>query len=73
MSEAKISPQGAPLELGITFSERAGQPAVSYKPSAELSPPADYSDRIEWVRQSYERFIEKVLEIETIRGASLAF
>lgn len=61
------------MDLGIAFSERAGQPVVNYVASPELAPPPEYSDRIEWVRKSYERFIEKVLEIEALRGPSLAF
>jgi hypothetical protein len=58
------------LDLGrIAFSDHSGKPEVNYVPPAELTPPVEYSDRIEWVRKSYERFIEKVLEIEALRGA----
>lgn len=74
MSEAKLSRPGeVPTELGYGFSERAGEPVMDFKPTPDFAPPVDYSDRIEWVRQSYERFIEKMLEIEALRGPSLAF
>jgi hypothetical protein len=73
LTDAKIPTQGGPLEFGIAFSDRGGRPEVNYIPSPELAPPSDYTDRIEWVRKSYERFIEKMLEIETLRGATLAF
>jgi hypothetical protein len=73
LSEANLPTQGKSVEFGIAFGERAGQPVVNFKPSAEMAPPTEYSDRIEWVRQSYERFIEKVLEIEALRGPAAAF
>lgn len=74
MTDAKVPTPGAAFDLGIAFSERAGQPVVNFVPSPELVTPPDYADRIEWVRKSYERFIEKVMEIETLRsGPSLAF
>lgn len=73
MTDAKLPYTGAPLEFGISIGELGGKPVVNYVPSPELAPPPEYPDRIEWVRKSYERFIEKVLEIEALRGASLAF
>jgi hypothetical protein len=73
LTDAKLPITGVPLEFGITIGEQSGKPVVNYVPSPELAPPPEYTDRIEWVRQSYERFIEKVLEIEALRGASLAF
>jgi hypothetical protein len=73
LTDAKLPTQGGPLDFGISIGERLGKPQVNFAPSPELAPPAEYPDRIEWVRKSYERFIEKVLEIEALRGPAPAF
>ncbi len=57
-----------PLTLGIRLeSDANGQPVVTYVPRVEdFTPPTTREERIEWVRQSYERFFEKVLEKDTL-------
>ena len=54
--------------LGIRLDpEKDGAAAVSYGPPVgDLAIPSSAEERIAWVRQSYERFIEKVLEKEAL-------
>jgi hypothetical protein len=48
-------------------SDSIGQPTVAYLPQADdFSAPSTHEERLEWVRQSYERFIEKVLERDVL-------
>jgi hypothetical protein len=46
-----------------------GQPLITYLPTRELVPPVSHTERMEWVRKSAQRFLEKVLEKEALVGA----
>jgi hypothetical protein len=35
----------------------------------ELSPPLSHDERLEWVRASYLRFIDKVAELDALRAS----
>jgi hypothetical protein len=61
------------MDFGISVGERLGGPVVNFAPTPEVVMAPEGPDRIEWVRKSYERFIEKVLEIEALRGPAPAF
>ena len=54
------------MAVGLTGE---GQPLLSFMPSDEMVPPLGHVERMEWVRKSYERFLEKVLEKEALVGA----
>jgi hypothetical protein len=73
LSDAKLPIQGGPVDFGISVGEDLSKPVVNFAPTPEVVISPEYPDRIEWVRKSYERFIEKVLEIEALRGPAPAF
>ena len=49
--------------------ESSAYSLANYKSLLEdLTPPVRADERVEWVRQSYQRFFDKVVEIETLMG-----
>jgi hypothetical protein len=70
LSDIKLPWHTGSLRLNISVDGiRNGQPLIEYKPAEELLAPNGHSERMEWVRKSYERFFEKVLEKEALFGA----
>lgn len=62
--------QPKPLELGIQMRANGdGNTVIAYLPGADFKPPASHPERLEWIRKSYERFLQKVLEKEQLVGA----
>jgi hypothetical protein len=58
------------LDLGISLrSTYEGEPVVAFVPSRDFVPPNSHPERMEWIRQSYERFLAKLLEKEELVGA----
>lgn len=70
-SLSKVKPaHQQPLELGIQMRANAdGNAVISYIPGTDFRPPASHPERLEWIRKSYERFLQKVLEKEQMVGA----
>ena len=72
LSDIKLPGLGTTVHAGIRIEGSPdGKPTVSYRSSPDLVPPRDLAERLEWVRKSYERFIEKVLEKEALLGDCL--
>jgi hypothetical protein len=71
LSDIKLPWHTGSLRLNISVSGlKNGQPLVEYKPAEEqLVAPLGHTERMEWVRKSYERFFEKVVEKEALFGA----
>jgi hypothetical protein len=56
--------------LGISLrGNYDGEHVVSFAPSNDIVPPNSHVERLEWIRQSYERFLAKLLEKEQLVGA----
>jgi hypothetical protein len=63
------SGQDSALELGISLRNAYdGEPVVAFVPSRDFVPPHSHSERLEWIRKSYERFLAKLLEKEELVG-----
>ncbi len=71
MSDIKLPWHNGSLRFNISVHGiRGGEPLVEYLRADELAPPSSHPERMEWVRKSYERFFEKVLENDSIAAAS---
>lgn len=71
MSDIKLPWQTGSLRLNISVDGlKQGQPLVEYLPAQELVAPTGHTERMEWVRKSYERFFEKVVEKESLFGTT---
>jgi hypothetical protein len=71
LSDIKLPWRHGALRLNISVSGlQNGQPLIEYLPGEDhLTAPGGHTERMEWVRKSYERFFEKVLEKEALFGA----
>ena len=60
----------ATTELSIK-TDRDGEPEVVFSTDAkELVPPDHHSERIEWIRASFESFFQRVRELDSLRDFS---
>jgi hypothetical protein len=63
-----VPPAGTDAESKATT---GANQLVSYQPLLDdLTAPARFDERLEWVRQSYQRFFDKVLEADALLGRS---
>lgn len=70
MSDIKLPWAQGSLRLNISVNGlKNKQPLIQYIPVDQLVAPPGHTERMEWVRKSYERFFEKVLEKEALFGA----
>lgn len=69
MSKFKAG-QSHALDLGISLrGSYDSEPVVAFVPPRDFVPPQGHPERLEWIRQSYERFLAKLLEKEELVGA----
>lgn len=69
LSDIKVPWHSGCLSLNISVNGLInGEPLLQYKPADDMVAPPLHTERMEWVRKSYERFFEKVLEKEALFG-----
>jgi hypothetical protein len=57
------------LDLGLSLrGAYDGEQVVSFAPPRDFVTPNSHVERLEWIRESYERFLTKLLEKEQLVG-----
>jgi len=59
------------LELTIAKNENGEHRVIFSGGSNDLIPPASHSERIEWLKNSFDSFCRQIQEIESIKKQSL--